>query len=140
MKNLEFAAVLPFAQQVQYQKGQVVSKTIAQSKALSLTLFAFDKGEEIGTHASDGDALVIVLDGQGQIIIDDTSYILNAGDSIIMPAQHPHSVFAKEQFKMFLVVEFPLSSINHLKNKYVLLLCIRERRIINLSKNLMDKV
>lgn len=50
MKNLEFAAVLPFAQQVQYQKGQVVSKTIAQSKALSLTLFAFDKGEEIGTH------------------------------------------------------------------------------------------
>ena len=45
MKNLEFAAVLPFAQQVQYQKGQVVSKTIAQSKALSLTLFAFDKGE-----------------------------------------------------------------------------------------------
>ena len=47
MKNLEFAAVLPFAQQVQYQKGQVVSKTIAQSKALSLTLFAFDKGEEI---------------------------------------------------------------------------------------------
>ena len=107
MKNLEFAAVLPFAQQVQYQKGQVVSKTIAQSKAL--TLFAFDKGEEIGTHASDGDALVIVLDGQGQITIDDTSYILNAGDSIIMPAQHPHSVFAKEQFKMFLVVEFPLS-------------------------------
>ena len=82
MKNLEFAAVLPFAQQVQYQKGQVVSKTIAQSKALSLTLFAFDKGEEIGTHASDGDALVIVLDGQGQITIDDTSYILNAGDSI----------------------------------------------------------
>ena len=99
MKNLEFAAVLPFAQHVQYQKGQVVS----------LTLFAFDKGEEIGTHASDGDALVIVLDGQGQITIDDTSYILNAGDSIIMPAQHPHSVFAKEQFKMFLVVEFPLS-------------------------------
>ena len=52
----------------------MVSKTIAQSKALSLTLFAFDKGEEIGTHSSDGDALVIVLDGQGQITIDDTLY------------------------------------------------------------------
>ena len=55
------------------------------------------KGKEIGIHASCGDALVIALDGQGQITIDDTSYILNAGDSIIMPAQHPHSVFAKEQ-------------------------------------------
>ena len=101
--------VLVLKDEVAYQPGQVVSKTLAQNEHLSVTLFAFDKGEEIGTHASDGDALVIVLDGQGQIIIDDTSYILNAGDSIIMPAQHPHSVFAKEQFKMFLVVEFPLS-------------------------------
>lgn len=118
MKNLEFAAVLPFAQQVQYQKGQVVSKTIAQSRALSLTLFAFDKGEEISTHASSGDALVIALDGQGQITIDDTSYTLNAGDSIIMPAQHPHSVFAKEQFKMFLVVEFSIV-LNRLYKKQI---------------------
>ena len=103
------AKVLVLKDEVAYQPGQVVSKTLAQNEHLSVTLFAFDKGEEIGTHASDGDALVIVLDGQGQITIDDTSYILNAGDSIIMPAQHPHSVFAKEQFKMFLVVEFPLS-------------------------------
>lgn len=110
MKNLEFAAVLPFAEQVQYQSGQVVKKSIAQSKALSLTLFAFDKGEQIGTHASGGDALVIVLEGEGQVTIDDTTYILKQGESIIMPAQHPHSVYAKEKFKMFLVVEFPLSN------------------------------
>ena len=109
MKNIEFATILPLADQVQYQDGQVVSKTIAQSKALSLTLFAFDKGEEIGTHASSGDALVIVLDGVGEVTIDNTSYLLNPGDSIVMPAQHPHSVFAKERFKMFLVVEFPLN-------------------------------
>ena len=109
IKNMDMAKVLVLKDEVAYQPGQVVSKTLAQNENLSVTLFAFDKGEEIGTHASDGDALVIVLDGQGQITIDDTSYILNAGDSIIMPAQHPHSVFAKEQFKMFLVVEFPLS-------------------------------
>ena len=109
IKNMDMAKVLVLKDEVAYQPGQVVSKTLAQNEHLSVTLFAFDKGEEIGTHASDGDALVIVLDGQGQITIDDTSYILNAGDSIIMPAQHPHSVFAKEQFKMFLVVEFPLS-------------------------------
>ena len=109
IKNMDMSKVLVLKDEVAYQPGQVVSKTLAQNEHLSVTLFAFDKGEEIGTHASDGDALVIVLDGQGQITIDDTSYILNAGDSIIMPAQHPHSVFAKEQFKMFLVVEFPLS-------------------------------
>ena len=109
MKNLEFATVLPFADQVQYQSGQVVSKTIAQSKALSLTLFAFDKGEGISSHASGGDALVIVLDGNGQVTIDDVTYPLSQGDSIVMPAGHPHSVYAKEAFKMFLVVEFPLT-------------------------------
>ncbi len=107
MKNLEFSTVLPFAQQVQYQQGQVVSKTLAQNKALSLTLFAFDKGEEIGTHASKGDALVIVLDGQGEVTIEGEVYALKTGDSIVMPANRPHSVFATERFKMFLVVEFP---------------------------------
>ena len=109
IKNISKAEVLTLKEQVSYQEGQVVSKTLAQNDAVSVTLFSFDKGEEISTHASGGDALVIALDGQGQITIDDTSYTLNAGDSIIMPAQHPHSVFAKEQFKMFLVVEFPLS-------------------------------
>ena len=106
MKNLEFAAVLPFAQQVQYQKGQVVSKTIAQSKALSLTLFAFDKGEEISTHESGGDAFVTCLDGVGKITIDGVDYELHEGESIVMPAKHPHAVFGKEQFKMLLVVVF----------------------------------
>ncbi len=108
MKNLEFSAVLPFAEQVPYQDGQIVSKTIAQSRALRLTLLAFDKGEALSTHASDGDALVLVLDGQGEITIDGTVYTLRAGDAILMPARHPHSVFAKERFKMFLAVEFPL--------------------------------
>ena len=106
MKNLEFAAVLPFAQQVQYQKGQVVSKTIAQSKALSLTLFAFDKGEEISTHESGGDAFVTCLDGVGKITIDGVDYELHEGESIVMPAKHPHAVFGIEQFKMLLVVVF----------------------------------
>jgi len=107
IKNIEAATVLPLADQVSYQPGQIVSKTLAQNKALSLTLFAFDKGEEISTHASEGDAMVIALDGTGQITIDGKQYILNKGETIIMPAKKPHAVYAAEQFKMFLVVVFP---------------------------------
>lgn len=107
IKNMEFAAVLPFVDQVTYQPGQIVSKTLAQNQALSLTLFAFDKGEEISTHESTGDAMVVALDGTGEITIDGEKYTLHAGETIVMPSKKPHAVFAAEQFKMFLVVVFP---------------------------------
>ncbi|MDE6675346.1 MAG: cupin domain-containing protein, partial [Acetatifactor sp.] len=62
MKNINKAEVLVLREQVAYQQGQVVSKTLAQNEALSVTLFAFDKGEEISSHNSDGDAFVTCLD------------------------------------------------------------------------------
>ena len=108
IRNMDFSAVLPLAEQVGYLTGQIVSKTLAQNKAVSLTLFAFDKGEEISSHESNGDAMVIALDGIGQVTIDGEVYLLHAGETIIMPAKKPHAVYAAEQFKMFLIVVFPL--------------------------------
>ena len=70
MKNYDIATVLTMKEQVAYQPGQVVSKTLAQNDAVSVTLFAFDKGEEISTHESGGDALVLCLDGEGRITMD----------------------------------------------------------------------
>ena len=106
MKNIDKAAVLTLKEQVAYQPGQVVSKTLAQNDAVSVTLFAFDKDEEISTHASGGDAFVTCLDGTGRITIDGVQYLLHEGESIVMPAGHPHAVYGQEQFKMLLVVVF----------------------------------
>lgn len=106
MKNIDKAAVLTLKEQVAYQPGQVVSKTLAQNDAVSVTLFAFDKGEEISTHESGGDAFVTCLDGTGRITIDGVQYVLREGQSIVMPAHHPHAVYGQERFKMLLVVVF----------------------------------
>ncbi len=106
IKNIDKAKVITLKEEVSYQPGQVVSKTLAQNSALSVTLFAFDKGEEISTHESGGDAFVTCLDGVGKITIDSVEYELHEGESIVMPARHPHAVFGKEQFKMLLVVVF----------------------------------
>lgn len=106
MKNIRKAEVLTLKEQISYQEGQVVSKTLAQNGAVSVTLFSFDKGEEISTHASGGDAFVTCLDGTGRITIDGTEYLLHEGESIVMPAGHPHAVYGQEQFKMLLVVVF----------------------------------
>ena len=108
IKNIGHGMPLPLADEVVYQPGQIVSKTLAQNKHHSLTLFAFDKGEEISTHTSDGDAMVIVLDGQGKITIDKTEYIITAGETIVMPAKNTHAVYAVERFKMLLIVIFPV--------------------------------
>lgn len=106
MKNIEMSTVLTLRDQVDYRPGQVVSKTLAQNDAVSLTLFSFDKGEEISTHASGGDALVTCLDGVGRITIDGKPYEIKAGESIVMPAGHPHAVYAAERYKMLLTVIF----------------------------------
>lgn len=106
MKNISKAEVLALKYQVSYQEGQVVSKTLAQNDAVSVTLFAFDKDEEISTHESGGDAFVTCLDGVGRITIDGEEYQLHEGESIVMPAKHPHAVYGQEQFKMLLVVIF----------------------------------
>ena len=106
IKNVNKAEVMTLKEQVEYQKGQVVSKTMAQNEHVSVTLFSFDKGEEISTHESGGDAFVTCLDGVGMITIDGVEYILKEGESIVMPAKHPHAVYGKEQYKMLLVVVF----------------------------------
>ena len=106
MKNSSKSEVLVLKDQVTYQQGQVVSKTLAQNDAVSITLFSFDKGEEISTHQSGGDAFVTCLDGVGKITIDGVDYLLHEGESIVMPAGHPHAVYGQEQFKMLLVVVF----------------------------------
>lgn len=106
MKNISKAEVLTLRDQVAYQSGQVVSRTLAQNEHVSVTLFSFDKGEEISTHESGGDAMVTCLDGVGRITIDGVEHILHEGESIVMPAHHPHAVYGQEQFKMLLVVVF----------------------------------
>jgi len=106
IKNIDFAKVVDFASLVQYQEGQVVSRTLSQGRNLSLTLFAFDKGEEISSHSSNGDALVYILDGQGEITIGEETFVVKAGEAIVMPAGIPHALLAVERFKMLLVVVF----------------------------------
>lgn len=106
MKNINAKEKLKLKNEVNYQKGQVVSKTLAQNASISVTLFAFDKNEEISSHKSGGDALITCLEGVGKITIDEDVYELEEDESIVMPAGHPHAVYAKEKFKMLLIVIF----------------------------------
>lgn len=106
MKNIAKSEVLTLKEQVSYMENQVVSKTLVQNQNVNMTLFAFAKNEEISSHESKGDAFVLCLDGLGEITIDEVKYNLIEGQTIVMPAGHPHAVYAKEQFKMLLVVTF----------------------------------
>lgn len=106
MKNIKKSEVLRLRDEISYQDGQVVSKTLAQNECVSLTLFAFEKGEEISTHESGGDAMVTVLDGTGRFTVGGVVHILHEGETIIMPRKVPHAVYGEERFKMLLTVVF----------------------------------
>lgn len=105
-KNIEKQVKLKLNDLVEYQEGQVVSKTLVQNEYVSMTIFSFDKGEEISTHAAGGDAMVTVLEGTGRFTVGGEVYILKAGETLIMPKDIPHAVYGEERFKMQLVVSF----------------------------------
>lgn len=105
-KNIEKQTKLSLKDQIAYQPGQVVSKTLVQNEKISMTLFSFDKGEEISSHAAGGDAMVTVLDGTGRFTVGEDVFFLHAGETLIMPKGIPHAVFGEEQFKMQLIVSF----------------------------------
>ncbi|HHZ20373.1 MAG TPA: cupin domain-containing protein [Firmicutes bacterium] len=108
IKNIVFATPIILENLVEYQSGQVVSRTLAQGKTLSLTLFAFDQGEEISAHSSPGDAMVYILDGTAEITIGEEKFTVSKGQTIVMPAGIPHALLATERFKMLLIVVFKL--------------------------------
>jgi len=89
---------------VDYQSDSVVSKEVIKKEKGTVTLFAFDKGQGLSEHTAPFDALVYVFDGKAEINIAGKQHNLKAGETIIMPANKPHSLKALERFKMLLVM------------------------------------
>jgi quercetin dioxygenase-like cupin family protein len=89
---------------VEYQGGAVVSRTIIESNAGTITLFAFDKGQGLSEHTAPFDALVYVIDGEASVTISGRSMPLRTGEATIMPANKPHGLKAVDRFKMMLVM------------------------------------
>ncbi len=105
-KNIDKQTKLTLKELVEYQEGQVVSKTLVQNDYVSMTIFSFDKGEEISTHAAGGDAMVTVLEGKGRFTVGDEVFYVAEGETLIMPKDIPHAVYGEERFKMQLTVSF----------------------------------
>ena len=105
-KNIEKQTKLNLKELVKYQEGQVVSKTLVQNDYVSMTIFSFDKGEEISTHAAGGEAMVTALAGKGRFTVGGEVFYVEEGETLIMPKDIPHAVYGEERFKMQLTVSF----------------------------------
>ena len=104
IKNIEFSTALEMANLVEYQTGRVVSLTLVQNEALTLTLFAFAKGEAVSTHSAPGDAMVYILDGEATITVGEDQFLAHKGQTLVMPSNIPHGLDATENFKMMLIL------------------------------------
>jgi quercetin dioxygenase-like cupin family protein len=107
IKNITFAEAHTLVDLVSYSEGTVVSRTLAQTATLTLTVFAFDRGEGLSTHSAPGDALVQVLDGEARITIGGKDVVAKAGEVVVMPANVPHALHAASRFKMLLTLVKP---------------------------------
>lgn len=96
--------VVNASDQVMYSKGSIVSKTLLDISAGTLTLFAFDAGQGLSEHTAPYDATVMILDGEAEITIGGKLSTVKAGELIIMPANVTHALDAKKRFKMMLIM------------------------------------
>lgn len=101
------AQVFSFDELLEYEDHKVSSITLSSEKNVIITLFAIDKGEGIGGHASTGDAMVQILDGTAKITVGEDTFLVNSGETLIMPAGITHALYAQERFKMLLTVVKP---------------------------------
>lgn len=104
MSTTPIAQILFLADLIGYQEGAIVSRVILKAEAGSVTLFAFDAGQELSEHTAPFDALVHVLDGEAEIRISGQPFHLKTGEAILMPADQPHAVKATKPFKMLLTM------------------------------------
>ena len=95
---------LGLADEIDYADGSIVSKTLLDKKAGTLTLFAFDAGQGLSEHISPYDATVIVVDGTAKLVIGGKEVKAKAGEMVIMPANVLHDVQAENRFKMLLIM------------------------------------
>lgn len=95
-------APVPLADLVSYQEDAIVSRSLIKRKNGSVTIFAFDEGQELSEHTVPYDALVYVLDGEAEIRIAGASHRVSVGEAIVMPANEPHALAAIARFKMLL--------------------------------------
>ncbi len=95
---------LKLSELVDYQEGSVVSRTIIDRSAGTITLFAFAEGQGLSEHTAPFDALVYILDGEAEVTIAGNPVQLKEGEMVIMPANEPHALRAIKKFKMMLIM------------------------------------
>ena len=103
MEKLE-ASPFKLNEMIAYQDGAVVSREILRKKTGTVTVFAFDKGQDLSEHTAPFDATILCLDGELEATIDGTPMKVQEGEMLIMPADKPHSIKAVEKFKMLLIM------------------------------------
>jgi len=102
--EFEKGKIFSYESSIEYADSAVVSKHIVKKESGNMSLFAFDKGEGLSEHTAPFDAVVSVVDGTAEVLIDGQSHVLENGDNIIMPAHVPHALHAIGKFKMVLTM------------------------------------
>ena len=103
-KLFQKGVVVDLSNLVDYSAGGVVSKQIVKSAAGNITLFSFDKGEGLSEHTAPFDALVQILEGEMEIVVDGNHSRMKAGELLVLPANVPHALTAVQRFKMLLTM------------------------------------
>lgn len=96
--------VFKLAELLPYQEGKIVNMDLAHNDKMKFVVMSFDAGTGLSEHAAPGEALVMALDGEAVIGYEGQEQVIHAGETFKFDKFGKHSVSARKQFKMALLL------------------------------------
>jgi quercetin dioxygenase-like cupin family protein len=89
---------------ISYVTSSAVSKTLLCKTTGYINIVAIDTGETLAEKISPFDTFIYVIEGAAELLVEDNSNTISAGQTIIIPAHSSTVFFANQRFKMISAV------------------------------------
>lgn len=100
----KYIALNDLAHQVELPLDGTLSRTLQQDERSKVVLFAFSAGQELSEHTAATPAIMHFLEGEADVTLGSDSLTASAGTWIHMSPQLPHSIRAKTEVVMLLLL------------------------------------
>lgn len=102
--NVEAKKVIALKDLVSVKENSLNPFSLVERNSLIIKILSLGKNAEAPTHSGTGETIVSAIEGEGYIIIENESFEVKSGESILIPANAPHSLKTKEDKDAFKVL------------------------------------
>ena len=98
--ELTKSKILNASELIEYTTNSIVIKSIIEKITGNVKAISFDSGESLKAKTSPFDTFLHIIEGNAEVVIDNNSKLLMAGQCIIIPAHSCNTINAHQRCKV----------------------------------------